>query len=227
VARAKATDRAEARRRYRQTTAQTQGSETDEAIDDAEGDDAAPKTTAKAAASAAPSRPGIGAAFRNAYRPANLREDLAFLPKLVLGRAFLAGVGLMVAGTALFIVQPTTAISSFVFQTVVLPPALAPVFIVGFFAPRASYLLGLIIGIVNAALYAIVIASVAPDLAPGTDVSGQVTIAVLTSPLSGLLFASAAAWYRRFLQATSPRRNAPTAKGAKGRARTSGSASKR
>jgi len=227
VARAKATDRAEARRRYRQTTAQTQGSETDEAIDDAEGGDAPTKATVKAAAGAAPARPGIGAAFRGAYRPANLREDLAFLPKLVIGRAFLAGLGLMIAGTALFIAQPTTDLAKLAFQTVVLPPALAPVFIVGFFAPRASYLLGLIIGIVNAGLYAMVIASVAPDLAPGTDVSAQVTVAVLTSPLSGLLFASAAAWYRRFLQLTSPRRNAPPAKGSNGRARTSRPAPKR
>lgn len=200
MARAKTTARAEARRRYRQTAAAEP--EVLDAVDDAE---AAPQGDTKPAAPAASARPGIGDAFRRAYRPAHFREDIEHLPRLLVSRAFLAGVALIVVGAVLVIAQPSGTLSAFAFQTLVLPPALAPVFVAGFFAPRASYLLGLFIGLIDAIVYSAVVAALLPQFAPDQDPTGQVAVAVLTSPLSGLLFASAAAWYRRFLQLSSPR----------------------
>jgi hypothetical protein len=225
VARAKTTARAEARRRYRQA-----GGAEGEPVAESTGSGTTP--AGAPARPAAPARPGIGAAFRGAYRPANLREDLGYLPRLVVGRAVLGSIALIVAGAVLIMVQPTGALASFAFQTVILPPALAPVFIVGFFAPRASYLLGLLIGLFDAVVYGAVVASVLPQLAPGQDPTGQVMVALLTSPLSGLLFAAAAAWYRRFLALSGPgpRQRAaakPGAKSARSDGRTRAGAAKK
>src|SRR5438874_11546431 len=101
VARAKRTDRAEARRRYRATTAPQENLE-----EDLEGDDSSSAATPAAGASrsrgtttgrgptsptprpstrpgdAAPQRPGITAAFRGAVRPVDVRSDLLYLPTL-------------------------------------------------------------------------------------------------------------------------------------------------
>src|SRR5438552_15777821 len=97
VARAKRTDRAEARRRYRATTAPQETLE-----EDLEGDDSSPAATPAAGASrsrgatagrptsptprpstrpadAPPQRPGITAAFRGAVRPVDVRSDLLYL----------------------------------------------------------------------------------------------------------------------------------------------------
>jgi hypothetical protein len=93
VARAKRTDRAEARRRYR---AQLAAEGRDEEVDPAEDGEPAgaspvpnrpPQRRAAAPPPATPQRPGIGYAFRAAFRPANFREDLAALPGLLRHRS--------------------------------------------------------------------------------------------------------------------------------------------
>ena len=81
VARAKHTGRAEARRRYRQATTEDAG---DDGLEGAapvvERGKAEPSRAARQSQSQGPARPGITSSFRAAYRPANLREDLAQLP---------------------------------------------------------------------------------------------------------------------------------------------------
>jgi hypothetical protein len=215
VARAKQTGRAEARRRHRQAAGQAPEAEA-EALDFGErrpnvGDASSSRGSSPARAEAQPTgRPGFASAFRGAYRPANIREDLRLLPQLVRSRAFLAAVGLVLVGAVAVLMFPGYNGSVFAFQLLVLPgSALAPQLVAGFFAPRASYLLGLIVGLVQGIAFMAllnVIASQFGSQLPGSAISDYLVIAFVTGPISSVLFAAAAAWYRRFLALSSPRR---------------------
>ena len=192
MARAKQTARADARRRYRQA----------QGVVDEDTAEVIPEPPERRT-SAPQERMGITTAFRNAYRPANIRADLAALPQLVRTRSFLLSLGLILAGFAAAVVAPTTFVSQLLFQAVVIPPAMAPIFVVGFFAPRASYLLGLIVAVVDVIAYAAFVYWIAPGLSstPIDPVNQQelVISAISVGPPSGIFFAAAAAWYRRFL----------------------------
>ena len=197
MARAKRTDRADARRRYRQI----QTSE----VEGAEPTDAEPVAARGPRQDPAPTRrPSITAAFRNAYRRANIREDVALLPRLVATRSFVVAIALIVVGTAAFMTAPANTIANLSFQALVIPPAMAPIFIVGFFARRGSYLLGFIISIVDVAAYALVVYNTVPDVS-AVEREQLVYSAISVGPLSGIFVAAAAAWYRRFLQLSSAR----------------------
>lgn len=202
MARAKHTDRADARRRWRQTqTGELDGSAADEPMGAPASRSAA--SPAQRAAPAPAQRPSITGAFRNAYRPAQIREDIAALPWLIRSRAFLISIVLVVGGVAAVAVAPTNTITNLFFQAMVVPPAMAPIFIVGFFATRASYLLGLIVAVVDVLAYSVFIYTVAPGLSTEPIDPAQqqqlVLSALSVGPLSGIFFAAAAAWYRRFL----------------------------
>ncbi|HEX5588661.1 MAG TPA: hypothetical protein VFX65_00030 [Candidatus Limnocylindrales bacterium] len=168
----------------------------------AEAPAAAPARPQRASA-ASFERPSLTAAFRNAYRPAHVREDIAALPWLIRSRSFLVAVALVIGGTIAVAVAPTNVIGSLMFQALVVPPAMAPIFIVGFFAKRASYLLGLIVSLVDVAAYAVFIYAIAPGLSSDpidpAQQQGLVFSALSVGPLSGIFFAASAAWYRRFL----------------------------
>lgn len=196
MARAKRTDRADARRRWRQT----QTEEPDGAQLGAETPE--PARTPRPA-TAPTERPSITAAFRNAYHPAHIREDIAALPWLIRGRAFLISLALVIGGVVAVAVAPENAVTNLFFQAMVVPPAMAPIFIVGFFARRASYLLGLIVAVVDVLAYTVFIYTVAPGIATepiDPAQQEQLVLSALTAgPAAGILFAAAAAWYRRFL----------------------------
>jgi len=217
LARAKPTNRAEARRRYRQTVAQA----TVEAGDDATGD-ATPASSAQrsvrptSGADRAQPRAGVFSAFRGAYRPARIRDDLRLLPELVRGRWFLISVGLVVIGPIVFAIYPTS-ITLFIFQSLSLPPAIIPIFLVGFTSTRASYLLGAMVGAVNAivlAAFVQVFSGFAADLGLPSARSAIVIGAAYGIP-GGILFASLAAWYKRFLALSNPRRQQAPSRGRK------------
>lgn len=207
MARAKHTVRADARRRWRQTqTVAVEGS----AVEGSE--DVSPASapaSAQRAASTPPQRPSITAAFRNAYHPAHIREDLAALPWLLRSRAFLISLALVVGGVAAVAAAPNNPITNLFFQALVVPPAMAPIFIVGFFARRASYLLGFIVAVVDVLAYAVFVYAIAPGLqtiAIEPAVQQDLVFSALTvGPLSGIFFAAAAAWYRRFLALSNAR----------------------
>jgi hypothetical protein len=202
LARAKQSNRAEARRRYRQTIAQPAD------LAELEGEDGTPPPAApssrRAPKAAAPTaRPGLMSAFRGAYRPAHYREDLAALPALVRGRWFLISLGLVLVGFVGALALPN-ALTLFAFQTLTLPPAMIPIFLVGFTAPRASYLLGLIVGLIDIALYSFYVVYVAGPASGSTIPIGDFLFSGLTVGLpASVLFAAGAAWYRRFLALSS------------------------
>ena len=161
--RAKRTDRAEARRRYRASLG--------EQAEDEAAEPSAPASASRAAPARPPStgeRPSLGYAFRASFRPVNLGEDLRYLPKLLFDRSvwlpILRTVG---AGVAFAVTSGSSWLVNLVATYFVAPPALGSVFIGGFLAPRASYLVGLIVGFVSAVVATVIILTSPTSLLTG------------------------------------------------------------
>ena len=159
--------------------------------------------------------------------PINVRADLQALPKLVTDKALYVPVAITVGSTALVLATGATNFASALLYTYfVQSPAIGGVFLAGFLAPRASWLLG-IVGLLSAICYTVIIFSGVlgnPSQAATQDV---IVAAFVLSPVLGGLFAAGAAWYRRFLQLSNPNRGRrAAAKGGgpsgKGRSRSSG-----
>lgn len=228
MARAKQTARAEARRRHRAASRPVE-------VDAAEAGDAdeTPAAAAKRRAATPPARAsvsgGIFGAFRQAYRSPNIREDLAALPRLLTGRWFLAALFLIALGIGVFELYPGYSGSVFLIQFLAYPPAIAPIFLAGFFAPRASYLLGLAVALFDGVVWIAFTAS-QPQAATGSAVvsdAGTYILAFSSWALTGIFFAAGAAWYRRFLQLTSPRRQPAGRGGQPNRGRQAATANRR
>jgi hypothetical protein len=216
VARAKRTHRAEARRRYRSEQAlidQTPDSELDGPV-------TTPPTTSRQPAENAPARPGIGYAFRAAFRPLDARADLRALPQLIRDKALWVPVVLTLVSTALFVVVRPEGrtdilgvLTVFLYQYFVVTPAIGGVFIAGFLAKRASWLYGILVGLLAAACYSFLVLRGFIGSAPTPEtqnVARDVVLAsFLLSPIVGAFFASTAAWYRRFLYLANPNRGRP------------------
>ncbi len=234
MARAKRTNRAEARRRYRATLA-----ETDIDAESVDGDAAAATgaatatATATASKSAAPTRsgagkapppelqrPGIATAFRQAFRPLDLRGDLRALPRLLIHPAFLVPVILSGLSVALIPLVGLNALTSTFYQYFSFTAPLGTSFIAGFFAPRASYLIGALAALASVGFQAIAYTfgsfggflDAFTDPATGQAMSHQAAAQLILSQAlfvgvpSAAFFAAAAAWYRRFLRGANPNR---------------------
>jgi hypothetical protein len=286
VARAKRTDRAEARRRYRaQLAAEDAGGEVDaEAAEDPAA--AAPsrgRPAPRQPERQAPPRGGMSYAFRAAFHPVNFREDLAQLPSILRSRALLIPLAVTVATAIVFrATSGKEIVSVLLWQYFVFPPPIGAIFITGFFARRASYLNGLIIGLVAALAFTLVVASApagfgavvttptaspspaasspasaaasanpSPATSPAASTAGTAPAsaassaaasvtpgpsaspapapleaidpasaaaqAFVISPIGGIVFASLAAWYRRFLKLANPNRGAARPQSNRGR----------
>jgi hypothetical protein len=203
LARAKNTDRAEARRRHREQVRASQVEEPDDI--DATTTDAAP---------ASPSR--------SPFAMPNIREDLRLLPGMLLhNKKLWIPFALLFASffLALFLdrrVFPAGAdqiVGTFVALT--LPPtALFVFFIGGFLAPRASYLVGAVLGLVDGILYTIVLllaptSTTQDGLTPQTAATlGDLLLVIAVAVLFGTLAAGFAAWYRNFLRQSQERARA-------------------
>lgn len=214
MARAKRTQRAEARRRYRNEQALDPFEDGEPDIEPS--DRATPETPRPGAATTA--RRGFAAAFREAFRPVNVPEDLRAIPVLVRNKALWIPIILTLGTAALYAAvrpesRPGELISTltlFAKEYFLVPPAIGGAFITGFMAPRASWLLGLAVGLVAAATYSILVFNgivVFPPTTPTPPRPEDVAFAAFAiSPVIGALFASTAAWYRRFLYLTNPNR---------------------
>jgi hypothetical protein len=206
LARAKRTDRAAARRRYRATSALDPA---DEAEDSA---DPSPSRSAGSTQQVATGvRLGLMAGLRQSFHPLNLREDIAALPSLVRDKALLIPLGITLLSTfAVLATGGRDTITAILFAYFVQTPAIGGVFLAGFLAPRASWLLGVIIGVVSAIGYVAILVLIPNALTTNQPSAGTIqsvaTSALLLSPIVGGLFAAAAAWYRRFLTLTNPNR---------------------
>ena len=214
MARAKRTQRAEARRRNRAAVPDA-AFEVDE---DAPSPSTAPRSPQPSAkAPATPQRMGFTAAFRAAIRPLNVRADLAALPWIATHtHALWVPLAITLASTVAIIATNGGDISLFMFAYFIQTPAIGGVFIAGFLAPRASWLLGALVGLFSAVCYSVLvlaypttIAAAAPSQAQAQEIALS---AFFLSPVIGAFFAAGAAWYRRFLRLSSPNRARPAQK---------------
>ena len=226
MARAKRTDRAEARRRYRASVADPiEADESD--LDDETATPAEKSGPARPAPAVAP-RPGILSAFRSSFRRIELRDDLRALPQLLRHWSFLVPVVLSGVAVVLTEYYPKEPIAAAVGQYFSGVAPLGAVFIAGFFAPRAAWLVGALVSLASAAFlslsYIVRFAglpdNVFVDLGVGqqllvstseikASLPGVITQALTAGPLYGAFFAAAAAWYKRFLNRASPNRQRP------------------
>jgi hypothetical protein len=228
VARAKKTARAEARRRYR--AEQATGAEPIDADDGSPAGRTEPSRTTSPPPPAATGRVGIGTAFRLAFRPLDIRGDLRALPDIAIhSKALWLPLLITVASTAaIAAIGTANVVLAFMYAYFVQAPAIGGVFLGGFLAPRASWLVGLIVGLASVVCYSILILYFPLSLyarPPSEAEATQAIVAALTlSPTMGLMFAAAAAWYRRFLQYTNPNRGRQAAQPRRGdgRSRSSG-----
>jgi hypothetical protein len=240
VARAKRTERAEARRRHRAANAPISdvidGEATDEGIPPGSTGRASSATSMKSPA--APSgRVGFAEAFRLSFRPMHVRDDIASIPWIALHtKALWVPLLITIAATVYVITtQGQDVISQFAFTYFIQTPAIGGVFIAGFLAPRSSWLLGVIVGFISALCYSLLVIQFPSTIYAGalpteTEARDVAISALLLSPIIGSFFAAAAAWYRRFLAYSSPNRGrqSQTAKpkAGDGRTRTSGTSQK-
>jgi len=159
VARAKRTDRAEARRRYRASQAAEDATD-DSSLDNAGVADGSPaRSSTERTAPAA--RPGLLGAFSGSIRRPDLRADLGYLPELIRNKAVWAPSLLTIAaGAAVFVPGVLASPLSIVIPLFVLQAPMAGPFLAGIWAPRASWLAGLIVGLISAvisSLYVLVV----------------------------------------------------------------------
>ncbi len=220
VARAKRTERAEARRRYRATIA------TDPLAEDADGADepsaAAParapsvRTPRRPASRDRAARPSGSASWTPSSSrsgPSTSGRTSPSLPWITIHtKAIWLPVLITIGATiATAVTGANDMVTGLLFTYFVVFPAIGGVFIGGFLAPRASWLVGVVVGLVSAACY--VALGVAGLLPPPfneqftADATGASVSAFIYSPIMGAFFAAAAAWYRRFLALSSPNRN--------------------
>ncbi|HEV8401962.1 MAG TPA: hypothetical protein VGQ31_02885 [Candidatus Limnocylindrales bacterium] len=183
-------------------------------------------------------RMGFGEAFRASIRPIHVGPDLAALPWIAVHtKALWVPVLITVASTIAVIGTQGGTISQFMFAYFIQTPAIGGVFIAGFLAPRASWLLGVIVGLVAALCYSILVlgfpSTIYPAAPPAPDTARDVALsAFVLSPVIGGFFAAGAAWYRRFLAYSSPNRGRSsqgqksTARPGDGRTRTGTSSQK-
>lgn len=197
--RAKRTDRAEARRRYRASLDAIDGEDSAEVLEAPPASSArggAPRPVAPGRPVApAPERPSIGRAFRSSFRPVTLAEDLRTFPALLRHRAVWLPILLTVLAGVFFVVtrgqNPLVAIIATYF---IAPPALGSVFLAGFLAPRSSYLIGFLVGLVSAIVASAIVlssgstlnpdGSVGPNASPSPSVVASASAApsAVTSP---------------------------------------------
>jgi hypothetical protein len=204
VARSKSTSRSEARRRHRAAQAAARAAAAEKESAALETTDAAPDPEPE------PETPR-----RMPFRFPNIREDLLSLPGMFRDRPLLfAPIGLMFVAFLLALVPlPDDATIRFVVQFYVssfLYPAIIAMFLGGLLAPRASYLVGLLIGLINGALL-VALFAIGPRTAaatpPGELASGVLQLFLIPA-LYGIAIGAFAAWYRDFLRRSGERRRA-------------------
>jgi hypothetical protein len=232
VARAKRTQRAEARRRYRSVVGATESPDLE--IDEADAPDAptaapargnrARRAEAGATArgeAAPPPRAGFMPALRRAAAPADIRADLRALPSVAIhSKALWVPLAVIGGVTALFFIpgvsrNPLVALLG---NLALQPPPMILPFLAGMLAPRGAWLVGGIVALANAMAYGLLFGVFTNSVQTGlgftyvmtTDQKvGVVLNAVLTSVPFGLLVGAFSGFYRRFLAMSTPARPAP------------------
>ena len=224
MARAKRTERAEARRRYRAATS----------IDDADSDGveapaipaAAIPRDARAPRSSAvewprrPARPGFLGALRSAAGPVDIRGDIRALPSMLVRSKAGWLPALVILATTVAMMIPALAANQFVSlagNVILQPPPMIIAFLAGMLAPRGAWLLGGIMATLAGIACAVVVTGTTDTLITPLgfpyDVTTDQKIAyaanvLITAPIFGIAVGAFAGFYRRFLNMSSPQRQA-------------------
>jgi hypothetical protein len=142
----------------------------------------------------------------------NVREDINALPSILTSRRLvLLPLALLAIGFVIVLVYPGLSpdlqvFASYYLQFFYVPPALFTFFLAGFFAPRASYLVGALYGLIAGLLWSI---NFGGFIAPATTPTGEPStgdpvatsiVALFYGLVYGTLAAALAAWYRDFLR---------------------------
>jgi len=233
VARAKRTDRAEARRQYRaylqekQETAAAEANDSDGAADVASARPARSRDQRPQAVIKPGGRLGIFAAAKAAYRTPHYMDDIRNVRSLVFNsKAVWPVLVVCVAAGAFSIFRissgaaSTDPVLTALFQFVFYPVPLVPPMLAGFLAPRSTWLAGLIAGFISTMTLVWVFAMTTitvPGYAGKFTTSDLLAITVQLLPTAlafGLMMAALSGWYKRFLSLTSAPRNRAPAKSA-------------
>ncbi|MEO6351322.1 MAG: hypothetical protein ABIP53_11790 [Candidatus Limnocylindrales bacterium] len=151
---------------------------------------------------------------RSMFKMPNILADIRALPSIFRSKPLLIlPLVLMLIGLVIYWFLPTISpdvagIAGYYIQFFFAPPALFTFFIAGFFAPRASYLVGFIYGVIAAVIWSIAVLSVGvpsidPSQPPTTNTYDPVFVVLnmlVLGILYGTLAAALAAWYRDFLR---------------------------
>lgn len=224
MARAKNTQRANARRRYREQVRVNELSDGVDANDLDDGPDSSESDPAPARSG------GIGSMFS---RP-NIREDIRAFPGMFRTKkllwapfAILLGAFLIVGGLQAGLLPiGVGSVLGIAYALVLQPSALFVPFIGGFLAPRGSYLVGFLIGFVQAVFVSLLLVlravreakvetlppswtgvTPAVNLTTGDLVSSIFSVFVVCL-LFGTVAAAFASWYRNFLRNSQQRAQA-------------------
>jgi hypothetical protein len=203
VARAKRTERAEARRRYRVAT---EGAPDGDAVVEAPAIPAAAvprdqrdrRPSGSAPGAPPPPRPSFLTSLRAA----------ALIP------------GAIILGTTAAMLIPTVAANQFVVlagNVILQPPPMIIAFLAGMLAPRAAWLMGGLAGLASGLAYVLVV-SVNTDvlvtplgftyLVTGAQKLAYAQNVLITAPVFGIAVGAFAGFYRRFLNMSAPQRQA-------------------
>jgi len=225
VARAKRTERADARRRYRVVT--TGEPDLDAAIEAPEVPAAAlprekrdRRPSGLAPGAPPPPRAGFLGSLRAAAGPVDILGDLRAFPSVVLRSKAALIPGLVIVVTTAAMLIPALAANQLVVlagNVILQPPPMIIAFLAGMLAPRAAWLLGGLAGLAAGAAYVLVVtASTDVLMTPlgftyvvSTDQKLAYALNVLTTaPIFGIAVGAFAGFYRRFLNMSAPQRQA-------------------
>ena len=212
-------DRAEARRRNRLAAKER-------AAQEALGITPEAPVAAPTSTTTPPTTGGLGfrAAFRSSAGRAPIREDLAYLPRLMRTRAFLLPLVVVVVTTVVAL-QPgmlTSNIAQLAVQSILLPPAFVVAFLGGMLTRRGAWMIGGIFGIITYGASVLVgssdamasfpegnpVAGLLDDITANVGNPGAMLVDIYGVAAAGILAGAFAGWYGRFLRAMSP--NQPT-----------------
>ena len=224
MARAKRTARADARRRYREATiAVDKNGEAIEATEIAPA--ALPREARAPRAAAAPvsgpsERRSFQSTLRSAAGPVDIRGDLRAFPSILLRSKAIWLPTVIIVATAVAMLTPALASNQFVTlagNVILQPPPMIIAFLGGMLAPRGAWLVGGLVSFLSGVAFVIVVAfttnSLITPLGFPYEVSSDQKVAyatnvLVTSPIFGIAIGAFAGFYRRFLNMSSPQRQA-------------------
>ncbi len=216
MARAKNTDRSEARRRFREARAADLAAGRPAGGDDGDEDDGRdPVTGRRATIVTDPAVVGPDRSRRPGFRLPNLRQDIADLPRLFRERRLLWLPFLLVIATFVLAMvvdfrqsDTLSQAAALLIQLILVPQGLLVFFFAGFIAPRASYLVGFLLGLLDGVLYLVFLSVRLPALTgepPAALDASSIAVGLLYAVIMGTIGAAFASWYRNFLRSSQAR----------------------